>query len=143
MPKRTICTLSMLPWLTVALVFTACGDASGGCGGIDVGGFCWYQAALDQSCEDLCSDFGGFDEATINWAGAPTADDRTNAAHCEELAVAFGASAFEDSVDNLNPPDDVGCVEHPAKNRSALISRGATTAGGTNPFARRFCACNE
>ncbi len=39
------------------------------CGGILVGGFCWYQGAPGQSCTAACASHGGYNAATNAYAG--------------------------------------------------------------------------
>ncbi len=116
-------------------------DATPACTGTTVGGYCWHKGLVDQSCLVVCSSKGDYDPATVTYAGATSANDRTNVANCTAISVAFSASTFAPTIDNINETNDYGCVEEPVKARSELISVSATTATGDNPLAARFCAC--
>jgi len=113
------------------------------CAGTVVGGACWYRGALGQSCTTVCATHGGASAATVSYAGAVTANDRSNQAHCQAIVAAFAGLAFTAGVDNVTDPNDQGCVDEPDKNRSELISLNPTVVGGSDPMLRRFCACNE
>jgi len=117
------------------------GDMTPPCAGTRIGGACWYKGAQGASCTTVCATHGGYDAATTTYAGAPTANDRTNLAHCMAIAAALSTKAFTTGVDNVQDPNDYGCVEEPDKNRTELVSLGATVAGGANALVARFCAC--
>lgn len=120
---------------------TPAGDMTPPCAGTRIGGACWYKGAQGASCTTVCATHGGYDPATATYAGAPTANDRTNVARCMAIAAALSTKPFTTGVDNVQDPNDYGCVEEPDKNRTELVSLGATVAGGSNALAARFCAC--
>jgi hypothetical protein len=116
-------------------------DAAAACAGMRLGGACWYQGALGESCTTVCTAHGGFSPATITYAGAASAGDRSHAAGCSEVAAALSVRPYTANVDNVNETNDYGCVEEPDKNRSELVSLAATVAGSANAMLARFCAC--
>src|SRR3989338_4032982 len=36
----------------------------GSCGGVSVGGACWYYGLVNQSCDTVCAGHGGYSDAT-------------------------------------------------------------------------------
>ena len=118
----------LLPCISL-VILTACkGDSdSSACDGEVVGGFCWYLGELDQSCNDVCDERGGFDDATTTWAGAREADDRSNIDICMLFAEAFGFEVFDDG-DNIAGTDDFGCAATPSKNIARSNSSAASRA---------------
>lgn len=118
-------------------------DAAPSCAGSTYDGHCWYKGSVGESCTSVCDAHGGYDEATTTYAGASTAGDRTRAAACNAIANLLSTFEFTADVDNISDPNDVGCAEEPNKTRTELVSLGATTAGGQNGLAARFCACLE
>lgn len=110
------------------------------CAGAMVGGACWYKGALGESCVQACAAHGGVDQATITFAGAASAGDRSHVAGCQAVAAALSARPFN-SADNVNESNDYGCVEEPDKNRCELVSLNATTTTGAHVMLARFCAC--
>ncbi len=118
-------------------------DAAPTCAGTTVGGHCWYRGAVNESCIVVCTTHGDVDAATVTYAGAAAAGDRSNLAHCQAIVTAFSGLAFNNTVDNVQDPNDFGCADEPDKNRSELISLNATVASDRNLLVRRYCACSE
>ncbi len=118
-------------------------DAAAACAGTRLGDGCWYKGDLGQSCTAVCAARGGVDPVTVSFAGATSAGDRSNQAHCQAVAAALSTLAFTAQVDNVNAPDDFGCVEEPDKNRTELVSLNATVSGSSHVMLRRFCACTQ
>ena len=54
------------------------------CGGVMVGGFCWRVTAQYHSCQSLCSGFGGYNTAALNFWGTGTQ------AQCQTILAHFG-----------------------------------------------------
>ena len=118
-------------------------DAAAACAGTRVGGHCWYKGALGESCTTLCASRGGVSAATIAFAGAASAGDRSNQASCQAVAAALSTRPFRADIDNVNESNDYGCVEEPDKNRSELVSLAATVTTSAHVMLARFCACVE
>ena len=118
-------------------------DAPAACAGTVVLGACWYKGAVGASCTATCVAHGGVSAATVTVAGAASAGDRSHVAGCMAVAAALSARPFAAGVDNVNDPNDFGCVEEPDKNRTELISLAATVATSSHVMLARFCACAE
>ena len=130
--------------IDAATVDAATVDAAPTCAGTVVGGRCWYRGAVDQSCTTVCSTHGAVDVATVAYAGSPAAGDRTNAGHCTAIAAAIaGGFAFNAGVDNVQDPNNFGCVDEPDKVRSELVSLNTTLVSTSNALVRRYCACTQ
>lgn len=111
------------------------------CAGTVVGGACWYKGAVNQSCTTVCTAHGGVSAATITFAGAASANDRSHQAGCQAVAAALSTFAFNAGVDNVNETNDYGCVEEPDKTRTELVSQNATLQTSAHVMLARFCAC--
>jgi hypothetical protein len=61
-------------------------SCSAACGGTSVGGYCWYYGASGASCDTVCTGHGGYNSATLNYAGSAG----TNA-QCNSVLTALGA----------------------------------------------------
>lgn len=118
-------------------------DAAASCAGTVVGGHCWYRGAPGESCTTVCTAHGGASAATVDFAGAATAGDRSNQANCEAVVTALSGRPFNQGVDNISESNDYGCVEEPDKNRSELVSVNPTVTTSGHAQAARFCACME
>jgi hypothetical protein len=63
-------------------------------GGANVGGNCWYLSAYNQSCDAVCSGYGGYNSATLSYAGSGGTD-----ANCKAVLNAITpAYSFSDSI---------------------------------------------
>nr|MDJ0767129.1 hypothetical protein [Myxococcota bacterium] len=113
-------------------------DTGPACGGLEMGGFCWYFGEDGQSCDAVCADHGGYHEATRTYAGS----DGTNA-QCNDLLTAFGAAATftDDGYFEQAEGIGIGCSEYEKSERRRI------TAPTTDDISyvwgyRRVCACN-
>jgi hypothetical protein len=123
------------------------------CGGKVVGGYCWYAAAVGQSCTQACTSRGGVDmEGTRNYAGS----GGTNA-QCDAVltAIGFPLTHPDQTVEEATCVDggkDLGCV-HSALGEVFSVRFRCTGAPTTalavwrpeNEYdkTRRACACNN
>ena len=105
------------------------------CGGVEVGGYCWYYGGTNQSCTQVCSTRGGYNAATNTFAGRDG-----NNANCSAVASALGLSSTVTTLTSCFGP--YGCMEAYG-NTYRCTNGGATTAGGSDSFMRRICACNN
>jgi hypothetical protein len=106
------------------------------CGGTLVGGFCWYFAANQASCTTTCGSHGGYNSATLSYAGSGGTD-----ANCQAVATAFSHGA---TVTDIARGNGVGCYLATGSQGGLIRDTTPTTANGTdiaNTF--RFCACNN
>jgi hypothetical protein len=107
------------------------------CMGVNVGGYCWYQGAEDESCSEVCASHGGYHEATRYYAGS----DGTNE-NCKAVLGAFGFSSgkfFETAQGGL------GCFiigGAPYRYRDKQ-HRTEASAKSVTPGRRRVCACQN
>lgn len=109
------------------------------CGGITVGGYCWYISASGGSCDAACASHGGTSlTGTRNYAGSGG-----TASQCNAVFVAHGYSSSP--ADSGTCTGAYGCMRS-TSNPSAsnvrcynLDTTGSAVAGG---FARA-CACNN
>lgn len=110
-----------------------------GCGGVMVGGYCWYMGAANASCTSTCAAHGGSDDSgTINYAGSGGSN-----AGCSAVAVAI---LGESGVTQVTTGTwHHGCVAY-KMGASWWIMRytsGTTTAAASSSSEQRFCSCNN
>jgi hypothetical protein len=109
--------------------------SSSGCGGTTVGGACWYYGNDNQSCTSVCATHGGYDAATLTYAGSSG-----TLAQCDAVLVALGAGTGS-TVDDCQSATSVGCMTRfGVRKRCASTS---TTEGAAQIDYRRACACNS
>jgi hypothetical protein len=107
-----------------------------GTGGSLVGGTCWYYAADNTSCTATCATRGGYNAATLSYAGSGG-----NAANCAAVMDAIGApaSAVISQVCGLA----LGCMFDSFTPSRFFCSGPATNAGDAYVGGRRACSCNQ
>ncbi|MCB0376941.1 MAG: hypothetical protein KDD33_00485 [Bdellovibrionales bacterium] len=105
------------------------------CGGILVGGYCWYYGSNNQSCTTVCSTHGGYNSGTLSYAGSDGL-----LANCQNVLNALGAGTG--STTGLNWGMNLGCFVIPDTN-ARYRDTSATTAGGAYSIGNRACACNN
>jgi hypothetical protein len=107
-----------------------------GSGGAAVNGVCWYYAADNQSCTSMCSTHGGYNSATLTYAGSGG-----SAINCATVMDAIGApaSAVTSQVCGLA----LGCMYDAATPGRFFCSGPATNASDAYIGGRRACACNS
>lgn len=109
------------------------------CGGVRVGGFCWYAGGVNESCTSACAAHGGCDLAgTREFAGSGGSD-----ANCVAVLEALGFGAYSHQNWSNN---DLGC--HFAWRSWTYWSNAfPTTCDAHYPGAAaevvRMCACFE
>ena len=104
------------------------------CGGVMVGGYCWYLGGPYDNCDDACSTHGGCNLAgTKDYAGSGGSD-----ANCQAVLVALGYPAGA----VLGQSTTAGCFFNAV---SIKRMRGSitTTCAASNAKFRRACACNN
>ncbi len=114
-----------------------------GLGGVEVGGACWFNSAVDGNCTDACAAVGlNYDDATRDYAGSAG----TNA-NCVAVNDALGnaGGAVLDFV--CAAGFSTGCTWSAAFgapfDRIRCVSPAPTTAGAdAGPDYRRVCACS-
>jgi len=99
------------------------------CGGVSVGGYCWYYPGVaNQSCDTVCSGHGGCVDSGITWS-----NDLTN---CKAVASAFFGAIGDPWVDGgLN----YGCWKSTVGAQAVYFGSG--TCSAVYGFAKRFCSC--
>lgn len=113
--------------------------AASGCGGVEVGGHCWYLGPDSASCDAVCAPHGGYSEATRTYAGSDGA-----ATSCRQI------------IESLQLPLDeffetyqggIGCfvIQNPSGNYFGYWDQHPTTASATygTPGRHRICACQQ
>lgn len=117
---------------------TGSGDSTVTCGsgGSVVNGVCWYYAADNQSCTALCATRGGYNAATLTYAGSAG-----SAANCLAVMDAIGAPGG--AITSQGCGVAVGCVFDSATPGRFLCTSPATNAGDAYLGGRRACACNS
>ena len=106
------------------------------CGGSSVGGYCWYYAAVSESCDTVCSSRGGCNLAgTKDYAGSAG----TNA-NCGAVMSALGNTGAVYAVTDSSP--GIGCYVSQFNTEAVgRVSSTTTTCGDV--FGHRACACNN
>jgi len=100
---------------------------------IDVGGFCWYAGADDESCDDVCTGLSlAYDDAgTRGYAGSDGTID-----NCFDVLEALGVGSGP--VTPTACPTGLGCGVSGSRLR---CSAPATSGGGSASNVSRACAC--
>lgn len=109
------------------------GSCTAACGGVSMGGYCWYYGSTNQDCNTVCSSRGG-----CNVTGLQAYGSGGTESSCNTLLSALGAAGT--STLNGGSSASWGCG-----NASSLRIRytASTTCGGAGPTFRRACACNN
>lgn len=106
------------------------------CGGVAVGGFCWYASAPEKSCGETCLPHGGCDLAgTRDFAGSGGTD-----ANCVLVLNALGFGSYPHQSYSNN---DLGC-QYAWQSWTYWSSALPTTCEAAGPGAAsvvRMCAC--
>lgn len=109
------------------------GDSNNGCGGVEVGGYCWYLGAEGKNCDQVCVSHGGYHEATRTYAGSDGTDN-----NCIQVLDALGAPDGEFRTQSGYE----GCYQFEFEGKSyrrrALYPTNSWASG-----YRRACACKE
>lgn len=110
--------------------------ATPGCGGAQVGGFCWYLGGQGQSCDAVCSARG----STCNLAGTDYAGGGGTAAECNAVldALHLGTVPASTMVEGGSSPH--GCsVDYGFFQR--VHFSGMTSCAASDALMGRACAC--
>lgn len=106
------------------------------CGGLSVGGYCWYLGAGLANCDTVCSGHGGCNLAgTRDFAGSGG-----SSANCTGVLDAFGIGTIGAPPSTTNNPS--GCAAFSSTGR-VRGSQTTTCAAGNVIATRRLCACNS
>jgi hypothetical protein len=113
------------------------------CGGVRVGGYCWYFGAQGQSCDEVCASHGGYHDATRFYAGSAGSNSQ-----CIAVLDALGAPTGADGLRNddisaagccyLDFPD--GEFQPPDMRVRYLMATNASAKSGN---ILRACACQQ
>ncbi|MCB0376940.1 MAG: hypothetical protein KDD33_00480 [Bdellovibrionales bacterium] len=106
------------------------------CAGTLYGGYCWYHGSSNQSCTTVCSTHGGYNSATLTYAGS--SGSNTN---CQNVMNAMGADGS--TVFSSNWGLGLGCFNSTDASGTRYRDSAATTAAGQSAAALRACACNN
>lgn len=127
-------------------ILASCGQTGGNapsllnCDGKLVGGACWYYGALNKSCDDVCTNHGGYNTATETDAGSVGTDDQ-----CKSVLTAVGAPDDEFFTRGACP-QGFGCMyDYSNSVRVRCAGPGAipTTSAAKDTDVLRACACNN
>ncbi len=129
----------------LVLLAVSCGEDGGNapgtatesnCAGEVVGGACWYLGADGDSCDDACANHGGYNSATLTYAGS----EGTNA-NCIAVMGALGVtSGVFDTAGCFGGHS--GCVYTAEGDIYRCIDPDTVSSGG-GVGNSRACACNE
>ncbi len=103
------------------------------CGGTSVGGYCWYAGAIGASCTTTCASHGGYNAATLSYAGSGGTD-----ANCTSVEAALGWGIRFSGDISLS---GLGCFSWSGV--GVYLDTLATTADATWSNGARACACNN
>lgn len=111
------------------------GGGGGGCAGEEVGGYCWYLGANNQSCDTVCATHGSCNlTGTKDYAGSGG-----NTANCQAVLNAVSEAP---PVADTGTTDAVGCVYESAS-EGWRITSPTTTCAASIAWGARACACNN
>jgi hypothetical protein len=111
------------------------GDGDGSCGGVKVGGYCWYLGGTWIPCSSLCADHGGYNEATRTYAGSSGTDQ-----NCWDVLTALGAPAATSRFQTDERAD--GC-SYGESSEGVFWWRSVLPTTAEERSNHRACACNE
>lgn len=130
---------------STAISITVQAPLSCGAGGQAIGGTCWYFGDNNQSCTTVCGTHGGYNTATLSFAGS----GGTNA-QCGQVLTALGAfnPTPVTAAASVQGISGLGCGSDYTDNAIAYRVTSATTAGAdsssnTSFYFRRACSCNN
>ena len=124
---------------------TSCSAIS--CGGVSVGGYCWYTDTVGaQSCDAICASHGGCNiSGTRDYAGSGG-----TLANCRnvENALGWGADAVDSSIawgNGIGCSYVVGCWGMCGDNERNISTTTtcAATYSDSQGWSMRICACNN
>lgn len=107
------------------------------CAGEIVGGYCWYLGAAGDSCTEVCASHGGYNSATLTYAGSDGTDAR-----CNSVLEALGSSGTLTPSSACTNTCNVGCMIHINATRYR-ITTNPTIEGSSYANYKRACACNK
>lgn len=114
---------------------------SSSCGGVSVGGFCWYLGAYGQSCSEVCSSRGGYHQATESFAGSGGSHR-----NCVDVVAAL-TNQNSPTVANGTGGPAAGCTyaddPTPAQVGFFWFNTSATSASFSHALAKRVCSCQK
>lgn len=126
----------------------ACAPA---CGGKSVGGYCWYVGTAGnpgQSCTAVCASHGGYNAATLSYAGSGGTNANCNAV----VSAIYGAAVPSSSSTGKAYGCTLSLFRSDIENEFAAQSIRYTTPATTEAAApssnvllsplSRVCACN-
>jgi|LULL01.1.fsa_nt_gb hypothetical protein len=123
--------------------FSACPTCSGG--GFFYQGYCYYQSALNESCDDICTTKGGVNNTGTDYLGND-ADDPTR---CGDVVRAIQNNSSLFAVDGDAGTADVNALACVYTSRSDYSSSYLRSFGrAQDPSFKdaevaRICACNN
>lgn len=110
-------------------------EAAGGpCGGTSVGGFCWYKSANSGNCTTACATHGGYNTATLTYAGSAGTDS-----NCQAVMDALGGMGSG----AILPSSIVAGIGCSLTEGGRIRASNPTTESAVLPNAVRACACNN
>jgi hypothetical protein len=147
-PSSMMMDASMQPALDASLRADASRDGSARngavprsvCEGASALGSCWYLGARGLSCEQACSERGGFDPASIALVGT-----RAQGGTLENCATVMSALGVRGMVMAAVRLDDVGIGCHRWATLDYWLAADTVlyTGSSSAPLAELACACNH
>ncbi len=113
-------------------------DTDGDCDGEFEGGACWYLGETGQDCTTVCSNHGGYDEATASYAGSGGI-----IANCTAVLSSLGAEGVTSTQEITGFTSGIGCVVNTWTIPAIWlwVSDPVTTEEGADVDCYRACAC--
>jgi hypothetical protein len=109
------------------------------CGGVEVGGYCWYLGADSVSCDAVCNSHGGYHEATRSFSGSDGSPSS-----CRSILDAMGLP-IDDFYETKQ--GGIGCfvIPNTRGNYFGYWDDVPTSSSATyvTPGRRRICACQK
>lgn len=114
--------------------FTHSSCSAPSCGGVSVGGYCWYFGATDESCTTVCASRGGYNAATLSYAGSGGSNN-----NCRDVLDGLGIGTIGSSPSTNAFATGCGTSNSLVRHRGTT----ATTESANGAAVRRACACNN
>lgn len=106
------------------------------CDGATAGGHCWYLSEPGQTCDRLCLEYGGYDDATRTYAGSQGTDE--NCRFVLDVLNAPGSSVAPTDMGIVS----AGCYYSPSFHARLRVENLSTLPFATSGTERIACACN-
>ena len=106
--------------------------------GVPVGGYCWHLGVRSGTCTGICSNNGGYNNATATFAGSGGTIE-----NCKKVLDALGLSGSEVAEDKSLVNIGCGFFDVVMGDKIRVYNSDSTTESAYAFGIKRACACNN